>query len=78
MQRKPLRSVISTFVAEEFYSSDLTMREFAKKYGLSLGNLQKLLSSDTKGFNINTVDNILNGFNVSLITILEKYGEYET
>ncbi len=78
MPRKPLRSVISEFVSDEFYNSGLTMREFAKKHQLSLGNVQKLLSSDTKGFNINTVDNILNGFDISIAEIVERYGEYET
>lgn len=78
MPRKPLRSVISEFVSDEFYNSGLTMREFAKKHQLSLGNIQKLLSSDTKGFNINTVDNILNGFDISIAEIVERYGEYET
>lgn len=53
------------------------MREFAKKNQLSLGNIQKLLSSDTNGFNINTVDNILNGFDISIVQIVNRHGEYE-
>lgn len=54
------------------------MREFAKKHGISLGVLQKLLDTDVKGFNVNTVDKILTGFDKSLILLLEEYGEYET
>lgn len=63
--RKPLRSVLSQYVTDEFNKSGLSMREFAKKHGISLGVLQKLLDTDVKGFNVNTVDKILTGFDKS-------------
>lgn len=77
MERKPLRLLLSEFVADEFEKSGLSVREFAKKSGVSHSTIQKLKYPQSGGVRLDIVDDLLNNLGVSLEDIINKYGEYK-
>lgn len=76
MERKPLRLLLSEFVADEFENSGLSVREFAKEFGVSHSTIQKLKYPQSGGVRLDIADDLLSNLGVSLEDIINKYGEY--
>lgn len=77
MTRKALRTLVSEYVLDELEKSEMTVREFAKKVGVPPSTIQKLKNPATKSMQSDSMDQLLQGMEVSLIDIINKYGEYE-
>lgn len=77
MPRKPLRKLVSEYVVEELETSGMTIREFAKKASVPPTTIHKLRDPEKKSMNSASLDQVLEGLEVSLIDIINKYGEYE-
>ena len=74
--RKPLRMLIAEHVTYEFNDSGLTVREFAKKYGVPPTTIQKLRYVTNDSISSHSVDVLLQQMNVSLVDLINKYDEY--
>ncbi|MDE8339789.1 hypothetical protein PT226_05085 [Erysipelothrix rhusiopathiae] len=77
MERKPLRYILSEFVADEVKKNVLTVRGFAKKAGVSHLTIQKLKYPNSGGVRLDIVDELLNNLGVTLKEIINKYGEFK-
>ncbi|WP_430833497.1 helix-turn-helix domain-containing protein [Erysipelothrix rhusiopathiae] len=72
MERKPLRYILSEFVADEVKKTGLTVRGFAKKAGVSHSTIQKLKYPNSGGVRLDIVDELLNNLGVTLKEIINN------
>ncbi len=70
MLRKLLRMLISEHEMYEFNVSGLTVREFAKKYGLPPTTIQKIRHTSNDSVSSHSIDVLLQQMNVSLVDII--------
>ncbi|MDE8061335.1 hypothetical protein PT085_03080 [Erysipelothrix rhusiopathiae] len=77
MERKPLRLILSEFVADEVQKTGLSVRGFAKKAGVSHSTIQKLKYPNFGGVRLDIVDELLINLGVTFKEIIDKYGEYK-
>lgn len=74
--RKPLNTVFHEYINDWFKESNMSAYEFGQKYGIKNTTLRKLLNNETQGLNSLIIDRILTNTGDSLISLLQKYGEY--
>ena len=75
--RKPLGTVFHEFISEEWKKSGLSQQEFGQNLDIKSTTLSKLLLQEEPGLHSTIIDRILTNTGVSLIDLLNKYGEYK-
>ncbi|WP_159649725.1 hypothetical protein [Erysipelothrix aquatica] len=77
MPRKPLVSMVSNLVKDEFKSSGMTVNGFANMVRLNRQTIKRLLNESQSYLRSDIIDQILNKFEVSYTELEKRYGEYE-
>ncbi len=75
--RKPLGELVTSFIKDEYEKSGLSMWAFGTKHGITHPTIQKILEFEEEiVLKSTTIDSILTEFNLTLVELSEKYGEY--
>lgn len=76
-RRKPLGALVASFIKDEYEKSGMSKWAFGTKYGITHPTIQKILESKEELIlKSNTIDSILIEFDITLVELSKKYGEY--
>lgn len=73
MPRKPIGTLLHEITVHYLEEKEMTTREFAKMCGLSQSNVMKLKTETNPNFYSHKIDDFLNGMDLSLAELYEKY-----